>query len=403
MKSHPLRRALTSACLLLAALALPRALEAQVISDTFTPTASRPSGSALNGQTTEVGGKVWAALGGVGLGSGGVTNLNTVESQIATIPFEPLDYFTKRSSVVEADIDPAGSSWVGIGFTRTPKGPFWSDAQVWAYLWSDGRVLVRANGTQFLLYASPIPAPGYVSGKNHLRLEYDRISRFVTVTLNGTSLPLTKQPGAPWGMPGFTPQYFYAGVHAFKNGGYAAAQTLALDNFKVSAEGTAPAGIQSYYVNAFEDATVVQDQPAQNFGSDTRLGVRDSVTGFGRRTYLKFRLPPLPANIYDAILWIQPASYLTHVDVYKLSNVTWSESTLTWNNHLPAGATYSRIVTLYDVHPSGYLFGQGLLSSYLPTGGGEFTWALASTEDSVEELYSRETGYPVWLEVKLTP
>ena len=81
---------------------------------------------------------------------------------------------------------------------------------------------------------------------------------------------------------------------------------------------------------------------SQNFGSTTELVVRQSTgADYQRRTHLRFPIGSGP--IGRAVLRLRgvlsPSGDVVQVAVYPVSNITWAESTVTWNTQPPAGAT----------------------------------------------------------------
>ncbi len=76
-----------------------------------------------------------------------------------------------------------------------------------------------------------------------------------------------------------------------------------------------------------------------NFGTDTTLYVKDDITSYYRRTYLKFPVPALSGSLRSAIVRLyggnQGAGYSgTDIMEYLPSN-SWSETTATYNNPPP--------------------------------------------------------------------
>lgn len=78
---------------------------------------------------------------------------------------------------------------------------------------------------------------------------------------------------------------------------------------------------------------------SSNFGSDPSLTVKLSSSGLTRESYLKFTLPPVHGQVSDAQLRLVPTSVSfpgTH-SVAAVSNTSWSETELTWNNKPVSG------------------------------------------------------------------
>ena len=78
---------------------------------------------------------------------------------------------------------------------------------------------------------------------------------------------------------------------------------------------------------------------SSNFGSDANLTVKLSSSSLTRESYLKFTLPPLHGSVSDAQLRLVPTSVSfpgTH-SIAVVSNTSWSETGLTWNNKPVSG------------------------------------------------------------------
>ena len=77
-----------------------------------------------------------------------------------------------------------------------------------------------------------------------------------------------------------------------------------------------------------------------NFGSDPLLTVKLGASGLARESYLRFPAPLMPGSLAEAVLQLTPVA--TNFPAVHLlgvvTNDTWSESSLTWNNR-PASST----------------------------------------------------------------
>ncbi len=93
---------------------------------------------------------------------------------------------------------------------------------------------------------------------------------------------------------------------------------------------------------AIADAYVRDGSHADsNYGDSTLLKVKKSGTGYNRESYLKFDISSLPADPQEVLLRLHVK--LTSPDAadttaYAVSDTSWSESGLTWNNRPPAGS-----------------------------------------------------------------
>ncbi|HRT55944.1 MAG TPA: DNRLRE domain-containing protein, partial [Candidatus Paceibacterota bacterium] len=77
-----------------------------------------------------------------------------------------------------------------------------------------------------------------------------------------------------------------------------------------------------------------------NFGSDPLLTVKLGASGLARESYLRFPAPLMPGSLAEAVLQLTPVA--TNFPAVHLlgvvTNDTWSEAELTWNNR-PASST----------------------------------------------------------------
>jgi hypothetical protein len=88
---------------------------------------------------------------------------------------------------------------------------------------------------------------------------------------------------------------------------------------------------------------------AQNFGTASELMVKTEAAGWNRHSYLKFDLSSIGSSITSARLRLfgsVDTSEQVAVAAYGVSNTSWSESTLTWNNKPAAGTSALATVTV---------------------------------------------------------
>ena len=87
-----------------------------------------------------------------------------------------------------------------------------------------------------------------------------------------------------------------------------------------------------------EDALVVSDPQLvdQNYGADPQLLAWANYPSFGARSYLKFDLAGLPAEPVTFarlnLFQFMGGGFSFGVDVFRVADDGWSESTLTWNH-----------------------------------------------------------------------
>ncbi len=201
-------------------------------SDTFSNAAdARDPGDGLTAVVTEVGGRPWTAHSSVVLGNGVLTTVPAAASHLAGFSFEPTQHLADPVATLEADVDPRGGEWVGMGFSRSAIGGYWTDGQVWMLLRGTGVVNVFAGGTTNLL--TSVTATNFnAAGFNRLKLEVD-FSRFTvsawingSVVLSGQALPIV-------------PDVHFVGFHMY-HGSVSPASPQKLDNFQVQVGGDPP-------------------------------------------------------------------------------------------------------------------------------------------------------------------
>jgi hypothetical protein len=163
-----------------------------VIEDGFTVGPDRPADSPLAGSATEKGSRVWLTKGNAALfkisADGQIANGNINGGKmVALVDCAPEgDYRIK----VEADIQPGGAQWLGMGFSKE-KDLLWSKnaGQLWLAITKGGQAQIYAEGTSKLLKAVKADEYGFNSDKpTHAEILYDRPANAVTVTLNGQTV-----------------------------------------------------------------------------------------------------------------------------------------------------------------------------------------------------------------------
>jgi hypothetical protein len=91
--------------------------------------------------------------------------------------------------------------------------------------------------------------------------------------------------------------------------------------------------------NPTDDALVNHNLPDDNFGSVSYLAVRSDATNKGRHTFLKFTVSGVSGSVTSAKLKLYSVDVTMNVDAKAVSDTTWTEGTITWNNQPAAGST----------------------------------------------------------------
>jgi hyaluronate lyase len=109
--------------------------------------------------------------------------------------------------------------------------------------------------------------------------------------------------------------------------------------------GTGPAATAGTHTALSPTAdTYVRDgsYAATNYGGTTILAVKNSSTGYNRRSFLKFDVSTLPGTPTRVVLWVRgntadAAGTQTTLTGYAVSDDSWTETGLTWNNQPSLG------------------------------------------------------------------
>lgn len=209
------------------ALALQGSSSYTMIRDTFANSTSRPVGSQLNAQTTEMGSKAWSANPTVVLGTSEVTtSIGGSAAHIAGVPFAPPVNPSRPVNKVEADVVVTGTDWIALGFNPTATGGFWG-AEAWVHLGPGGHYSVYVNGVQNHLATGTAPI-FYPTGLNHLMVKHQRSLNELTVEINGFAVLLNRDLDV---IP-FVPSLAYAGFHIQTQSGSEAGKAI-IDSFRV--------------------------------------------------------------------------------------------------------------------------------------------------------------------------
>jgi hypothetical protein len=148
------------------------------------------------------------------------TGANVSGYSIGTVPYVPT---AGKQSVVEAQLNPNGATWLALGFTQTATQGWPGSGQIWAYVTSGRRFAVYANGQAVTVAPDqdiPATAEFRATEYNQVRLIYDQVNKTAALWINGIQvLAPTVIPG------GFVPAIQYAGWSGL------AVQTAKVDAF----------------------------------------------------------------------------------------------------------------------------------------------------------------------------
>jgi hypothetical protein len=132
------------------------------------------------------------------------------------------------------------------------------------------------------------------------------------------------------------------------------------------------------------DSYVNESSPTTNYGTSTQFRVDGSPIV---RTYIRFNVQGLSGTITHVQLRVfANSSSSAGYTVGSVSNNTWTESTINYNNAPPAGSPAG----------SSGAFGTGVWTTVditsLVAGNGTINLALATTSSTAVSLASRESG-----------
>jgi len=145
--------------------------------------------------------------------------------------------------------------------------------------------------------------------------------------------------------------------------------------------------------NAVADTYRDQYSPGSNFGSETRMKVRNNGSK-QRDGYLKFNVSGLQGSVSSATLKVYAQTGVANVIASSVADTSWGESTLTWNNAPVIGGALDTV--------TGVSAGQWVELDVTAaiTGNGTYSFAV-STSDGTNgrEIATRETANDPVLEV----
>jgi hypothetical protein len=91
--------------------------------------------------------------------------------------------------------------------------------------------------------------------------------------------------------------------------------------------------------NPTDDSYVNHNSPDTNYGSDTYMAVRGDGTSKGRNSFLKFTVSGVSGTVTSATLKMYSQNVTQTVTAKAVSNTSWAEGSITWNNMPTIGST----------------------------------------------------------------
>ncbi|MHC4195948.1 MAG: CBM96 family carbohydrate-binding protein, partial [Planctomycetota bacterium] len=141
--------------------------------------------------------------------------------------------------------------------------------------------------------------------------------------------------------------------------------------------------------NPTDDAYVNHNSPDTNYGSDTYMAVRSDATGKARNTFLKFTVSGVSGTVSSATLKMYSQNVTQSVTAKAVSNTSWTEGAITWNNQPTIGST------LDTKSPSASSWVEFDVSNSV-TGNGTYSFCLQGSTDTGQSFDSSEgTNNPV--------
>jgi hypothetical protein len=142
-----------------------------------------------------------------------------------------------------------------------------------------------------------------------------------------------------------------------------------------------------------EDVSAKQDTPTSNLGTQTYLQVRkEGASNFARVAYLKFNVAGLSGTVSNATLHVYSDTEVNVVNALAVSDTTWTETGLTWNNRPVVGSligsAQASAANWFSIDVTSYI-----------TADGTYAIALDEQGNSYHKLGSKEGGFGAYLEV----
>ena len=210
----------------------------------------------------------------------------------------------------------------------------------------------------------------------------------LSIAVNDTSgvAPFTRTVivGSTSGVTTISPQTLNGITYVFTGWSDGGAQTHAITGPASPTTYTATFQATGFAVTPVADAHVRANQANKNFGTATTMRIKLGEY----RAYLKFTVTGLsgPASNARLRLWVAEGG-TSGGSVYAISNTTWAETGITWNN-APA-ITGTAIATAGTVTTGTWIeFNLGTLV----TGNGTYTFAISNGNSNAVDYATRESA-----------
>jgi hypothetical protein len=152
------------------------------------------------------------------------------------------------------------------------------------------------------------------------------------------------------------------------------------------------ASAYTYTLRPVADTTAKQALPNNNYGTSNSLTIRNTATGQGDFSFLRFSVPALAGSVTSATLTLRVTGAIQEAGYYSVNmgNPTWPETWLTWNNW-QTGTTYTYLGSQYNL-PAG---NDTTFNVTGWVGAGNRTFAVASSADIAGQSFaSRQAALP---------
>jgi hypothetical protein len=137
-----------------------------------------------------------------------------------------------------------------------------------------------------------------------------------------------------------------------------------------------------------DDALVNHNQATLNYGTAAFLAVRADGTSKGRNSFLKFTVTDVTGTVVAARLKMYSQNVTQSVTAKAVSNTSWTEGAITWNNQPTIGST------LDTVTPSAGALAEFDVTSHV-TGNGTYSICLQGSNNNTGESFTSKEGTPV--------
>ncbi len=275
-----------------------------VVRDTFS---NGSSGQTIDGRVTEIGGLTFeSATGGGSLEFGSDGAITAQNFKQGGVPFDPTA--SGLVTTIEADINPEGAAFVGIGFGSVANSSLTTTGvgQLWVKVKDNGKWWVHQDGDDTTLGTA---STGNIQSDkyNHVALTYDPVADTVSLRINGVTV-LSDEPLVDSVSIGGASMTF---------GNSSAIDVTLLDNFVIRQEPPAGATINGRITEVgglvFESQNTLvfgQDDGVTSVSGHKRGGVPLDPAATGLVTTIEASIDPKDAQFVGIGFGLEPDSSL---------------------------------------------------------------------------------------------